>query len=527
MTRVVLAGGRVISGDGSPALEADVTIEGGLIVSVDPHSDSHLGTEVRDVSGLIVAPGFIDVHSHADNAPLHAEPDVSKLLQGVTTEVTGNCGLSLAPRSPERRESFERHQRRFFPPTQWSGHSFGDLLAATDAAGYSVNYAPLVGHGPVRFAAMGLEARAPSAAELRSMRSHVEEALDAGAIGLSTGLINPPGRFSDTAELVELARPLHERPAIYTSHIRSESTERIAAIREAISIGRDAGVRVEISHHKAMGRAHWGEVRRSLELVQRARGDGLDIRFDVYPYTASSTALAACLTPELLRLGDADLLASLGDPVHVDRLRTELERDDWDNHVAQAGGFSGILVSATESGAFAGKTLDQIAAELGTDGAGALARVLVSERMRATMVCFAMDEGDVEAALGDPLTSIGSDGTAAGAEGMPHPRQWGTFPRVLGRYVRERGVLTLEEAVRRMTALPAETFRLPDIGAVAPGLAADLVIFDAERIADRATYEDPTRPPTGIREVLLGGVTVVRDATFTGLRAGRRIRSSW
>lgn len=525
MTRVVLAGGRVVDGTGAPGRVADVVIEGDTITAVDPAHDQHGHAEVIDVSGRVVAPGFIDVHSHADNAPLLATPDVSKVLQGVTTEVVGNCGLSLAPRSPRHAAALSTYLQRLFPPVTWPGDSVGDFLAATDAAGYVVNYAPLVGHGTVRLAAMGFAPGAPTAQDRAQMRHLLEEALDAGAVGLSTGLIYPPGSLSQTDELVDLCRVLRGRAAVYTSHIRNEASGLLAAVAEAIQIGRDAGVRVEISHHKAIGRRNWGLVQRSLGLATAARADGVDVRFDVYPYTASSTMLTACLPAWLNTLPDEALLSQLEQGEVVERLRAELARDDWDNQIAGCGGFSGILIASTRDHRFEGKTLEDVAADLGTDGTGALVHVLCAERLGVSMVAFGMDEGDLETALRDPLTSIGSDGLPPGMGGKPHPRMWGTFPRILGRYVRERGILSLEEAIRKMTTLPAETFRLPRVGRIAPGYAADLVVMQPETVADDASYTDPTRPPRGLSDVFINGVHVVADGRYTGARAGQRLRA--
>lgn len=526
MNRLVLAGGLVLDGTGTPGYIADVTIQEDRIVSVTPVSDFHPGAIVQDISHLAIAPGFIDSHSHADNAPFLSEADQSKVLQGVTTEVVGNCGLSLAPRSSANRDLLDGYLQRFFPVLDWKGDTFGDFLRRADDAGYLVNYAPLVGHGTLRVTAMGFEDRDPTSTQLSRLRALVEEALDAGAIGLSTGLVYPPGRFAQTPELIELARCLHGRPALYASHIRSEGRGRMAAVREAISIGREADVRVQISHHKAMGRNHWGQVSDSLAEVRAARTAGVDVRFDVYPYTASSTTLASCLPPELAGLDNDALMTELRKPEVVDRLRHDLANEDWDNHVHQCGGFSGILITSTHDRQFESQTLEDVASSLKTDGTGALVNVLLAEHLRATMVCFAMSESDVETALSDDLTSIGSDGLAPGMPGTVHPRMWGTFPRVLGRYVREKGILSLEEAIRRMTDLPATTFRLPNRGRIEAGYMADLVTFDPQLVIDRATYLDSRLPPSGINDVIINGVKVVADGRFRGMRAGRRLRAT-
>jgi len=526
MRRLVLTGGLVIDGTGAPGRVADVTIEDSVIVAVDPVGERHHDADVKDVSGSVVAPGFIDSHSHADNAPLLDAPDLSKILQGVTTEVVGNCGLSLGPRSPRHAAELSTYLQRLFPPTLWRGNAFGDLLDATDAAGYVVNYAPLVGHGTLRIAAMGFEPHAPTPRERALMRQLLEEALEAGAVGLSSGLIYPPGSLSQTDELIGLSRSLHGRPALYASHIRNEASGLLEAVREAVHIGREAGVRVEVSHHKAIGRRNWGLVRQSLDLVAAARADGIDVRFDVYPYTASSTMLTACLPAWLNTLPDDLLLTKLRSTEMVDRLRADLAREDWDNQIAGCGGFKGILIASTRDHRFEGKTLDELAGIQRTDGTGALVHVLVQERLGVSMVAFGMDEADLEAALRDPLTSIGSDGLPPGMGGKPHPRMWGTFPRVLGRYARERGILSLEEAIRKMTSLPAETFHLLDRGRITPGYAADIVTFQAETVEDRATYTDPVQPPRGLLHVFINGVLAVADGQYTGARRGRRLRSS-
>lgn len=525
MTRRVLAGGRVIDGTGAPGQVADVVVDGPVIAAIEPVRERHGRAEVYDVSGCVVAPGFVDVHSHADNAPLLASPDLSKVLQGVTTEVVGNCGMSLAPRSPRYGDALAAYLGRLFPPVSWTGSSVADLLAATDAAGYVVNYAPLIGHGTLRLAVMGFEARTPTHAEMEMMRGLVDEALEAGAVGLSTGLIYPPGSLAETAELVALSHQLRGRPALYASHIRGEGPTLVEAVQEAIDIGRATGVRVQISHHKATGRANWGKVRQTLAMIAQARFEGIDVRLDVYPYTASSTMLSVCLPPWLSNLADANLLAHLEQPEIVARVQEELRHDDWDNCVAGCGGFDGILIAGTGDHRFEGQTLAQVAADAGMDGAAALIHVLREERLQATMIAFEMDEGDVETVLRDPLASIGSDGLPPGTGGKPHPRQWGTFPRVLGRYVRERGVLSLEEAIHRMTGLPADTFRLPGVGRLAAGHWADLVVVEPSTVSDRASYTDPVQPPIGIRDVIIGGNDVVRAGHYTGARVGRRLRA--
>lgn len=524
MTRIVLVGGTVIDGTGSAARTADVVIDGGVITHVGDHANVGIAAEIRDVRGQVIAPGWIDVHSHGDDAPLLAEHDTSKVLQGVTTEVVGNCGLSLAPRTRSNGTALDQYLGRIFRPARWPGESFAELLEAADRGGYVINYAPLVGHGTLRVAVAGFATGQLPEPDESLMRRLLDGAMAAGAIGLSSGLIYPPGSTATTAELVALARIVAEHGGIYASHIRYEGLGRMAAINEAIDIGRAADVRVQISHHKAKGRKRWGSLPESLEAARAARAEGIDVGFDAYPYAASATMLVACLPPELLVLDDVTLLARLAEPSTVSRLREQLTRDDWDNHVDDSGGFDGILVVGTSDGRFEGQTLSEIAADRQTDGAEALVHVLLEEHLHAGMVSFSMSEADVEAALADPFTCIGSDSGVVGTTRFVHPRAFGTFARVLGLYARERQVFTLEQAVHQMTGLPAERFRLPDIGLVKPGYAADIVVFDPTSIADRATYTHPRRTAVGISDVYVSGVAVVAAGAFTGVRAGRRLR---
>lgn len=523
MKSFVLKNAMIVDGTGGPLTRGDVVVRDGKIASASSELATGGEYDVIDVSGLAVAPGFIDVHSHADNAPFLESPDLSKVSQGVTTEVVGNCGHSLAPRTARDAKAAQRQRGEILPPVDWSGESFAALLAAADERGYVVNYAPLLGHGTLRIAAMGFDSRRASDDEFRSMERMLEEALDAGVIGLSSGLIYTPACFAPAEELVRLARMVERRGGLYTTHIRSESGDRLAAISEAIGVARETGVRVEISHHKAMGRPQWGGVRASLQLVEDARADGLDVRFDVYPYTASSTTLTACLPPELSGLAAERLLEALSEHGVTDRIRQAIARDDWNNHVMDAGGYDGIRIATTGDHRFEGQSLEQIGEDLHTDGADALVTVLREEQLNAGMLCFAMCEADVADALSDRLTTIGSDGLPPGQAGKPHPRTWGTFPRVLARYVREAAVLPLEEAIRRMTGLAAETFNLNGIGLLKPGYAADIVVFDPGAIEDTATYNEPERPAAGVKEVFIAGTSVYRDGRYTGARVGRRL----
>jgi N-acyl-D-amino-acid deacylase len=522
VTKYVIAGGEVVDGLGTPKRRVDVFVVDGRIDDVRPHADHHPGFDVLDATGLIVAPGFIDAHSHADNAPFLKENDTSKILQGVTTEVVGNCGFSLAPVNPRYRS--EHLGRVAMWRHDFSGTTFAQFLAEADARGYVTNYVPLVGHGTLRVAAMGMDDRDPTGAERARMVQLLEEALEAGAFGISTGLIYPPGTYSKTDELIELAQRL--RPdCIYASHIRGEGPTLLDAVTEALTIGERSSRRVMISHHKATGKSNWGATTRSLALIHAARARGVDVYQDVYPYTAASTYLSTLIPPEFHAGGREAILARLTDPGQLQILEQRLmeKGDGFDNRLMEAG-YDRVLIASTASGAFEGKTIAEIASELGKSQFETLVHVLVSERLTPTMIIFLMDEDDVQRVMRDERTAIGSDSLAPGAGGKPHPRMFGTFPRVLGRYVRELGVLSLEAAIHKMTALPAEVFGLSDVGAVAVGKRADLVAFDAATIADDLDYRDPVRQPKGIAWVLQGGVKVVEGTHALPGRHGRRLR---
>jgi N-acyl-D-amino-acid deacylase len=494
---VVIRGGTVYDGTGAPAGAADVGLRGARIVEVGAITGR--GAMDLDARGLAVTPGFIDAHSHDDFAVLLEPPMPFKVLQGVTTVVVGNCGSGVVPF-----EAGLARFRRFHPaadPPPWDG--FAGYLARVGAARPSLNVAVLIGHGSLRRGAMGLAQRAPSGVELDRMKAWVSEGVAAGAVGLSSGLIYEPGCHAATAELVALARALGG-PAggLYATHIRNEADGLLDAVGEAIRIGEEAGVPVEVSHHKAAGRRNWGRVEQSLRMLEDARGRGVDVTADQYPYTAGSTSLAAVLQSGALR---GDRSSGLG----------ELTGEDV------------LIASAPRHPEWEGCRLSTLAGAWGLPAEAASQRILAGEGEACFVVLFTMDEADVRLVMAHPTTMIGSDGVPSDT-GQPHPRLYGCFPRVLGRYVREQHVLDLPTAIHRMTGMPAARFRLVDRGLVRSGAFADLVVFDPARIADVATYAEPRRFPVGIRAVFVNGVAVALDGEHTGARPGRALRrATW
>lgn len=523
LSRTVIKGGLVFDGQGGDGVLADVVIDGAHLEAVETAGASADGARVLDATGLAVCPGFIDVHSHADNAPLLDEHDTSKILQGVTTEVVGNCGLSLAPRMPSYADELAAYCDRFFPALPWTWTGMDELFAEIDAAGCVTNMVPLVGHGTVRLAAMGMADRDPTAAEIDTMRQLVEQAVEAGVFGLSSGLIYPPGVFSETGELAELVSVLPPQ-LVYATHIRGEGPMLLDSLSEGLEIARRAGRLVQFSHLKAAGREQWGLVEDALELLDRARAEGLRVGQDVYPYAAASSMLTLTMPPWAQEGGEEALLARLTDPETLVRLRHDVEHgvDGWENEIEGAG-YDGLLIASTGDHRFEGKTIAELAQELGCDPFDAVVHVLVEERLNATMVMFSMSEDDVRTVLAHEHSAIGSDGLPPGTGGQPHPRLFGTFPRVLGLYARDEQVFPLGEAVRRMTSLPASTFGLEGRGALAAGSIADVVVFDPASVQDDCDFRDSVRPPQGIRWVLQGGEVAVEGTTFLGKRLGRRL----
>jgi dihydroorotase len=521
---LLIRGGTVADGSGGEPSPADILVRDGRIAAVEPPGViPPAGRETLDATGRVVAPGFIDVHSHADNAPLLDEDDTTKILQGITTEVVGNCGFSLAPTGAESVAALTSFSRRIFPPLDFTWANWSEFTDLTDSRGYVTNFAPLVGHGTLRIAVLGMADVTPDADELDRMGRLLDEALEGGAFGMSSGLVYPPAVFSETDELIALAGHLG-RDGLYTTHMRGEGNSLLSSIAETVRIGREGGCRVHISHLKWTGKQNWGNMSRALAPIRAAVEDGLSVTKDIYPYPASSTMLTALLPPPFLADGDEGVLARLSSEEQLRQLAAMMENGlpGWDSH-QHATGWDGILVATTGSHRYEGKTLAELAHILDLPPLDVLVRILREEELRASMVLFAMDEGDVRTAFADTDTMVGTDGLPPGSGGKPHPRLFGTFPRVLGEYVRKGSVLPLGEAVRRMTSLPATVFRIPERGAIRPGLVADLVAFDPETVDHETDYRDPVRDPVGISWVMQQGDVVVSGQNYRGPRRGRRL----
>jgi dihydroorotase/N-acyl-D-amino-acid deacylase len=529
MNDLVIRNGWIVDGTGAPKFRGDVTVREGVIGSVEAPGQA-TGRQVIDADGLAVAPGFIDIHTHSEMALL-ADPSMPfKIRQGVTTEVLGNCGFSAGPLTESSAETFRELSEPVFghPELSWDWESLDGYLSRVEQQRAALNVATLVGHGTLRASVMGFERRAPRADELKAMQEALAECLEQGALGLSTGLVYPPGCYAETEELVELGRVVGRHGGVYATHLRDQADHLLDAVREALAIGTGGNLPVQISHHKCAGVANRGKVRESLALLDGTRTGGTQPGSDVYPYLAGSSTLVALFPSWAMEGGVQVLLARLSDPAQRRRIETDFINGvpGWENR-AKVAGWENIFVSSAGSDRnkhWVGKSITEIAKQKGKPPAAAACDVLLEEGGRVGYIGYNSSEQDVETMLKHPRTSVGSDGLDVGER--PHPRLYGTFPRVLGEYARKRGVLTLEEAVRKMTGLPAAQMKLGGIGRIAPGYRADLVLFDPETVIDQATFENPRQFPLGIPHVFVGGVAVVAQERVTGALPGKVLRKS-
>lgn len=495
---LLIRNGTVVDGTGAPGIAADVAVSGGQVARVGSLDDAEAAQTI-DASGLVVAPGFIDLHTHAED--IVSKPLAENFIRmGVTLVVAGNCGGSA-----------------------------GDIAAALEeieASKPAINYATLVGHNTVRRAVMGTERRAPTPDELQRMKDLVRAGMEAGAFGLSTGLQYVPGSYSEVGEIIELAKAAAEFGGLYASHMRSEGTEIEAAVAEAIAVGEGAGCPVHISHLKVDSPRQWGSAREVLAQVEAARGSGLEIHADQYAYTAASSGLSIRFPAWALEGGSEQVAKRLNDAATWRRIKAEMKQMLAERGLNDLS--FGVVASYEADPSLNGLSMKEVASRLkgagDTDAQFEAARDMMLKG-GASMVYHFMSEDDVRMFLRDPDVSVGSDASVlTRGEGTPHPRGYGNNARVLGRYVREENVISLEDAIRKMTSLPASQFRLTGRGRIAEGNAADIVVFDAGTVADRATFAEPHQFPEGIPYVIVNGVVVIERGTDTGARPGQVLR---
>lgn len=525
MLDLLLIGGRIVDGTGADERDADLAVLGDRIVAVEPLP----GVAARrtfDVTGLVVCPGFVDVHTHSDLTLLSSGGAHSKVRQGVTTEVVGNCGLGPAPLADgldvaELRTSVNHLD--LDPSVRWTWRSFDSYLDTLAQARLSVNVASLVGHVPLRAAAVGLGERPAGAGEIQRMCALLTEAFAAGAVGLSTGLVYVPARYADDTELVALGRVVAAHDAVFAWHVRDYADDLLDSVAQALRVGERAGCRTQISHLVSVGRRNWGTAGQALDLVNAAHDRGLDVAVDVYPYLAGNTSMFQLIPGWAQDGGGAAMLSRLRDEQCRARIRAEL--------AGQPLGWDEIVVCRVPAGSvpgIAGRSVADLATESGRPGADVVMDLLVEHDNDVSIVAFGRSGDDLRAVLSHPLSVVGSDGYALDPQGptgagLPHPRSYGTYPRVFAEYVR-RGDLELVEAVAKCTSRPARRVGIDDRGVIAPGKIADLVVFDAATIRDRATFDEPQQYPRGIRLVVVDGVVVVDEGRHTGARPGVVLR---
>ncbi|MCX7973570.1 MAG: D-aminoacylase [Candidatus Aminicenantes bacterium] len=477
--------------------------------------------QIIDAQGKIVCPGFIDIHSHTGVELLINPQAESKVRQGVTTEIGGNCGSSDFPLKEVLREKEKRYLERLGIKERWTDlKSFSQLL---ESKKISLNWGTLIGHGTVRAKVVGEEKRAPSPTELEKMKKLIAQAMEQGAFGLSTGLEYTPSGFADRDELIELCRVVASYGGIYATHMRSEDNEALEALGEALSIALEAQLPLQISHLKACGQRNFWKMPYLFDLIEKAKEKSIEVTADVYPYTAYSTGLTVFFPLWALALGEAEFLRKLKSPEERQKMKAETEEKlggmPWENVLI-------VNLGSDKNKALIGKNIAQAAKERGQECFDFVCELLIEEKGDVSIVGFGMSEDNLIATLRHPLVMIASDGSALAPygplhQGKPHPRNYGTFPRFLGYYVREKKIISLPEAIRKITSLPASKLGLKDRGVIKEGFFADLVIFDQEKIADRATYIDPEQYPLGIDYVIVNGKIVIDHGEHTGQFPGK------
>lgn len=528
---VVIRGGHIVDGAGNPWSAADLAIQGDRIAAIGKLDDAAAKQSI-DASGLVVAPGFIDMLGQSETALLIDNRSLSKLSQGITTEITGE-GWSIAPQNAQTLAPQKSMLDRYHLTVDWT--TLDGYFQRLRSTGTPLNIGTYVGATQIREAVLGEVNRAPNATEIEQMKKLVTEAMCDGALGVSSALIYPPGIYAKTEELIELAKIAGHYGGIYATHLRSEGRTEDTALDEALRIGREAGVPVEIFHLKIIGQPRWGTMPKLAAKIQAARDSGLDVAASMYPYVAGGTSLAAALPPWVADGGREKMLGRLEDPVVRARIRSELasEHDDWENLYLASGGPSGMVTAVSDAAPalkdYSGKKLADYAADEHKDGIDALFDFILATRAQAGALFFIGSEDDLQYGLKQPWTSIGLDGSEQSLDGplfSPHlhPRAYGSMPRFLGHYARDLRLMPLEQAIRKITSWPAQRERLRDRGLLKEGFFADITVFDPATIADSATYEQPAQLSRGVRYVFVNGQLEYDNGRLTGAAAGRPLR---
>lgn len=519
---LLIKNGTIFDGSGKEPFHGSIGLSGDRIALLSSNPEEPIrAKEVIDAKDLIVAPGFIDTHSHSEFTLLADSRAEGKIFQGVTTEINGNCGLSAAPLIGDAAVQRESDLRELGIKERWT--TLGEYLSILEKRGLSMNFATLVGHGNLRASVMGYKNSKPDKGEMQEMLSLLNESIRDGAVGLSTGLIYPPGVFSEREEIIELARSI--RNLIYTTHMRSEGERLEEAIEEAIDIGKRARIPLHISHIKTSGRKNWNKVESVISMIEKARAEGIKVTADRYPYVAASTDLDALLPSWVYDGGGEKEIERLKDKKLRDIIKTEIlsqhpEKDYWRSVIVSS-------VKGDDRRWMEGRSIEEISMRINKDPVETLFDILISERLKVGAIFFSMSEDNLLRFLSLPYVMIGSDSSARSFDGItrkgkPHPRGFGSFPRFLSRF---EGILGMAEAIHRITALPAKTFSIKKRGMIMEGHYADIVIFDRDSIMDRATFENPFLRPDGIEYVIINGRIAIREGEPTGIRSGRVLKN--
>jgi N-acyl-D-amino-acid deacylase len=527
---VIIKNGHIIDGSGNPWVSGDIGIRNDRIVTIGKLDDAHAKRTI-DATGLVVSPGFIDMLGQSEMALLIDNRSLSKLSQGITTEITGEGG-SIAPQTPALIAEVQPTLDRYHLKIDWT--TLDGYFKRLERSDTPLNIGTYVGAAQVRKAVLGDDDRAPTSTELEQMKALVAEAMKDGAFGLSTALIYPPGHYAKTDELIELAKVASQYGGIYGTHMRSEGTSEIQALEEALRIGREAHIPLEVFHLKVIGSARWGTMPRIVGMIQAARDSGQDVTADMYPYVAGGTALASSLPPWAAEGGMAKLLERLHDPQIRQRIKSEMatEHPDWENLYLESGGAKGVIASGIinpDLKKYDGMTIARIAAAENKDPLDALIDFVIADQGQTGALYFIASEADLKYGLKQPWTSLCLDASESSLDGPlfephNHPRAFGAMPRFLGHYVRDEKLLPLEQAIRKMTSLPAQRLQLNGRGILRQGFFADITIFDPATIIDKATYASPAQISEGVKYVFVNGQLEYEDGRLTGIKAGKALR---
>ncbi len=527
MLDLLIKNGKIIDGCGNPWFYGEIGIEGDRIAQIRPRINDP-AIRVIDASGFIISPGFIDTHTHSDLRVFKYPEEDSKLMQGITTALIGQDGLSVAPLDDNNKGPMMMRVAGLLGTylKEWNWNSMAEFLSALEALPPGTNTMMLVPHGAIRAMVVGWDNRPATSDELQRMKRVLEQALEEGACGFSTGLIYPPGMYASHQELVELCKITAKYGRFFVVHMRNEGDKLLDSIQEVIEICLEAGCPLHISHLKVSGKRNWGKAEAALYLLEEARARGLEVTFDQYPYIAGSTMLDAVIPPRFHAGGSAKLLERLKDPAireEIRQVQEDIKLENWDNFVNSVG-WENIIVSAVQSEAnrfIEGKSVAEIAREWNKSPLDAVAELLIAENNAVTMLLFYGCEEDVREIMKSEYMMLCTDGIVGG---KPHPRVYGSYPRFLGKYVREEKVLSLPQAIRKVTSFPAQRLRLKDRGIIREGMKADITIFNPDTIIDTGTYQNPNQYPIGIQYVLVNGQIAVENGKLSSRRAGKVLR---